>query len=357
MNTPTGFKQRLGAELAVLERAKAERAAETAPAHDGPRTARRVLARPGIRRTAFTGLAAGTVAVALVATTGGDGVQPPQVSALTVAQVLDSAAANAEKRPDKQPRPRQWIYKDSVVCGNVCEHEAHWVRYDGAKSAFVDESVSTKDRQVVTVIGTLIGGQGRGLTGPREMREALSRLPTDPRELLERVSRDPFFRSMMEELSFALTESGRGARDGDKVKYPPATTPGDQFARILNILQTAPDIPPRINAALYRALGLIPGTELVREPMRDAAGRSGITLTFSTKGEIRDRQYLFLDPDTYAYRGHRRDVGGVRDHSDSYAVVTTGVVDHPGQVPGGPAPHPSDVVNHPGLPFLSPKPR
>ncbi|MFD5764634.1 hypothetical protein ACFWIN_02245 [Streptomyces sp. NPDC127049] len=115
MSTPSGFKQRLGAEPAVLERAKAERAAETASAHDEPRTARRVLARPGIRRTAFTGLAAGTVAVALVATTGGDWVQPPQVSALTVAQVLDSAAANAEKRPDKQPRPRQWIYKDSVV--------------------------------------------------------------------------------------------------------------------------------------------------------------------------------------------------------------------------------------------------
>ncbi|MFD5764633.1 hypothetical protein ACFWIN_02240 [Streptomyces sp. NPDC127049] len=70
----------------------------------------------------------------------------------------------------------------------------------------------------MTVIGTLIGGQGRGLTGPREMREALSRLPTDPRELLERVSRDPFFRSMMEELSFALTESGRGAREPGRAR-------------------------------------------------------------------------------------------------------------------------------------------
>ncbi|MFF9148330.1 CU044_5270 family protein [Streptomyces sp. NPDC014861] len=356
MNTPTGFKQRLGAELAVLERAKAERAAEAVSEPGTQGTARRALAWPGIRRTTFMGLAAGTVAVALIATTGGDAVRPGQVQALTVAQVLDSAAAHAQKRPDKQPRPRQWIYTNSVVCENGCEHVPFWVRYDGASSAFVDETVSTGDRQVVSVIGGLLAPPGRGVSRPQETREALSRLPTDPRELLERVSQDPVFRSKLEP-SGAYVGPDREAHDGGTAKHPPVTTPGAQFARILNILQTAPDIPPRINAALYRALGLIPGTELVREPMRDAAGRSGITLAFSTGDDVRDRQYLFLDPDTYAYRGHRMDVRAWRDFSESYAVVATGVVDHPGQVPGGPAPDPSDVVERPSLLSLPRNPR
>ncbi|MFE5976205.1 hypothetical protein ACFQ64_29060 [Streptomyces sp. NPDC056460] len=38
------------------------------------------------------------------------------------------------------------------------------------------------------------------------------------------------------------------------------------------------------------------------------------------------------------------DWNGERRFSNSYARASTGVVDHPGQVPGGPAPAPSSIV-------------
>jgi hypothetical protein len=72
--------------------------------------------------------------------------------------------------------------------------------------------------------------------------------------------------------------------------------------------------------------------------MRDAAGRSGITIAFDFQDRLRTREYFFLDPDTYAYRGFRRDWHGEGGSSDSFARLATGIVDHPGQVPGGPAP-------------------
>ncbi|MEU2658310.1 hypothetical protein ABZ615_23675 [Streptomyces sp. NPDC007325] len=110
---------------------------------------------------------------------------------------------------------------------------------------------------------------------------------------------------------------------------------GAQVARFISILQSASNIPPRTNAALYRALALIPGLELADTPMKDAAGRTGITLTCSFQDRLSNRLYLFLDPYTYAYRGSRTDWRGVRDFSSFLAVVATGIVDHPGQVPGG----------------------
>lgn len=339
MNTPVGFKQRLGEELALLERTRAEQAAE-----DTPVAARRVFARTGVRRTAFVGLAAGAVATTIVATSGSQGAQTPPVRAMTVAQVLDAAAAHAAKGPDTEPGLHQWLYTDTVVCWPKCGHEPSWERYDGAKGASVGRTSGTGNRNVVLV--TDISHPRRpGKVGdqPRRTRDVLARLPTDPHRLLKRVSTDPFFDNSGEQPGAALTHN-LGERHDFSAEQPAAVTPGAQFTRILTILQTASAIPPQVNAALYHALALIPGTELVSSPMPDAAGRPGITITFDFHDRSRTHEYLFLDPGTYAYRGSRLDWHGDSSFSHSFALVATGIVDHPGQVPGGPAPDPSSVV-------------
>ncbi|MFF7196929.1 CU044_5270 family protein [Streptomyces sp. NPDC008079] len=345
MNTPVGFKQRLGAELALLEQVRAEqRETERASRRKVPVAARGMLARPAVRRTAFAGLAAGVAATTIVATSSVRGAQPQPVHAMTVAQVLDAAADNAAKGPGKEPGLHQWLYTDDVVCVTTCGHERSWYRYDGLKSASVGKSLASGNRTAVQVRDVFTPFRsGKVGDHPRETREVLSRLPTDPHELLKRVSTDPFFNSSGEEPGAAPT-NGIFHSLGER---PPAVTPAAQFTRILHILRTASTVPPRINAALYHALALIPGTTLVSTPMRDAAGRPGLAIAFDFHDRQRTHEYLILDPSTYTYRGDRVDWHGESDFSDSFARVTTGVVDHPGQMPGGPAPDPSDIVELP----------
>lgn len=298
-----------------------------APAAARPRSRRTVLVAAGA-----AALTAGAMMV-LPGTpgAGGTGTEPQRVHAMTVAQVLDAAALNAAKGPGKEPGPRQWIYADAVMCMPQCHHSPSWSRYDGAKSATLGRTPGTGDK-IVVVVDDADPRHATGRLGdqPRETREVLSRLPRDPRQLLQQVSTDAFFE--------------------DRLLPGPAVTPGAQFSRILSILQTASSTPPAVDAALYRALALIPGTKVVGKQVRDAAGRAGLAIEFDTRDRSATREYLILDPKTYAYLGYRRDWHGARDFSDSFARVATGVVDRPGQVPGGPAPDPSNVVERPFVP-------
>ncbi|MFJ9429078.1 CU044_5270 family protein [Streptomyces sp. NPDC101490] len=366
MNTPNGFKQRLGAELALLERARAEGVAEETAGHGMRVAARRVFARPAVRRTAFVGLAAGTVAAVVITAWGGPGTQTRPVRAMTVAQVLDAAAVNASKGSDEEPGPHQWVYTGAVVCDSFeCGRRSSWARYDGVKVANLEKSPATGGRTVVSVGDTfslpeMVGGRlqpPKVGDRPQETREVLSGLPTDPRELLERVSTDPFFARGHDPSAIDPPVEGQDSQHNFWKIIPPAVTPGAQFARIVYILRSVPNIPPQVNAALYRALALIPGVDLASAPMRDAAGRSGITIAFEFQDRHRTRAYLFLDADTYAYHGSRRDWPGENPMSESYARVATDIVDHPGQMPGGPAPAPSDVVERPPIIMTTLKPR
>jgi hypothetical protein len=342
MNTPIGFKERLGAELAVLERARSERAAGEMSGHGTQPAARRVWARPAVRRTALAGLAA-AVAATVVATSSGPGAQDGPVRAVTVAQVLDAAAVSAAKGSGKEPALRQWVYTNTVTCEPICGHLSSWTRYDGSQGASVGKAFETRGRTAV-LVSEIPDIFKRGKVGeqPRETWRVLSQLPTEPRELLARVSRDPFFAGGLDRSS-PPTHSLDNRHDITD-EPAPAVTPGARFSRILNILQSAPNIPPEVNAALYRALALIPGVELVDAPMKDAAGRPSLTISFGFRDRMRTREYLYLDPKTYAYHGYRTDWHGERAFSHSYARVTAGIVDHPGQVPGGPAPDPSSIV-------------
>jgi hypothetical protein len=100
-------------------------------------------------------------------------------------------------------------------------------------------------------------------------------------------------------------------------------------------------LPPKQEAALFRAIKQIPGVTLAGKV--DAAGRPAIALGRTTEGWLREE--LLLDPTTYAYLGERSIA--IKDHilkgGDGTAKVKKGtlqlqsvrlaarIVDKPGQ--------------------------
>jgi hypothetical protein len=97
------------------------------------------------------------------------------------------------------------------------------------------------------------------------------------------------------------------------------------FGRIQQILDDDKLIPSETTAALYRALGKIPGVTIVRG-IKDFAGRPGIAVTRIEDG---NRIEIILDRKTYRYLGTRFEQGGkVRNDS---ADLGAHVVNQPGQ--------------------------
>lgn len=62
-------------------------------------------------------------------------------------------------------------------------------------------------------------------------------------------------------------------------------------------------MPPKLEAAMYRALGKIPGVG-VEVDVEDAAGRKGLGV-FREAGGLDTREYLILEPETFRYLGMR----------------------------------------------------
>ncbi|WP_225846300.1 hypothetical protein [Streptomyces sp. HPF1205] len=266
--------------------------------------------RPRMSRTALVAataaaVVAGTV-LALPGTSGtggtGTGTGPHRIAAMTVAQVLDAAARNSAKQPDKKLGPHQWFYMDRILCmPSGCVHTPAWNSYSGSASEAAQA---------------------------RETLKALNELPTDPHELLDRIVADPAFKR--------FSASGPVHEDISTVR----------LSRILGVLQNVPGIPHRIEAALFHALALIPDVHLVGHPMRDAAGRPVLAIEYNLASPPA-RRYLFLDATTFAYRGWRTEWLKQKGRFWSFAILGTSVVDHEGQTPGGPAP------DHSGLPRTS----
>ncbi|MFC4030035.1 CU044_5270 family protein [Streptomyces polygonati] len=208
----------------------------------------------------------------------------------TAATVLTMAAAHAERLSPAVPGPRQWAYVTAYTCDErpaptTCAEKTSWVRGDG--------------RQFMVT-----NGAGRKLVlervgFPDVSYRALSRWPTEPHALLGKMGRDP----------------------------------RTQARQIMTVLAEAPAVPPRIGAALFRALALIPGADLVDRPVKDAMGRRGTAIDYRFSEQ--DHEYLILNPRTYAYLGFRTVSYG---RTTAVAREVTGVVDHPGQLPGGPVP-------------------
>ncbi|TDE33300.1 CU044_5270 family protein [Actinomadura sp. 6K520] len=289
----------------------------------GSASDRRPAPRARVDRRAALAVAATTVgAMTLVAAqlggvfSGGTPERGPDTNLRT----LELAASTVEhQRTPPRPTPGQWVYtrqtsRFEIKPGNAAGRDAElhdkvkveeWWKFDGRQMA---KSVEGGQVRVTRILrpgerpapgradprfnGGIIGGPGVVSRTPNRLYDYVAGLPTDPDALLERIRRD------------------HGDDGGD------VTT----FGVIARLLRDDQLIPPRTNAALYRALAKIPGVRVTRDAT-DYAGRHGIGV-IAARGRGRDGRLIVLNPETYRYMGDR-------DH----AILDTAVVNEPGERP------------------------
>ena len=317
---------RAAAYTALMERA--------APAAPTPERARRVrLPRMGLRFAVAGGLA-GAVAAAAIAAYGLGGADengrprsvPPSLPGAPVASAqaaLYQAADHAGSRAFTPPRPGQWTYLETRYTSpgkpargttqtpksplNTRVDRA-WTRIDGTRTAFYDH-------------GKLVTSPTGGAMPPVDYASVV-KIPLDPDALI------------------AWAQQGA----------PPARTAGERDGEAFRMLASLLNnnlVPPRQEAAVYRAMAKIPGVTLDKKTV-DVAGRPALAVSTVIEGYV--RQEVLLDRASYAYLGERSVVtkdhtgeGGTGEHGtwtvkkgtiDVFSVrVAAGFVDRPGQRP------------------------
>jgi hypothetical protein len=267
---------------------------------------RRAARRPRRRRPLAAALAVAGVAAAVVATNL-DGGGPHGVP-IASAEVLERAAAAAERKPFTPPRPHQWIYiEDRLSDGQTF---LRWHRADGRGIAGLDE----RGELEVEIAQT-----DSRRPGFFQGYEELDALPTDPDALLRWAYRQ------------AENVTGAGL-----------TEHGDVYA-IFNVMLRSNVVPPDLEAAIFRALKRVP--DVIVEPI-EVRGRPALALS-QTEDWLREE--VLLDRETYTYLGERSTV--VRDATidplkagnESGEVrkgdrvvserIATAIVDRPGERP------------------------
>jgi hypothetical protein len=242
-------------------------------------------ARPLLLVMAF-GLAAGlTLVLVLVDQMAGGGHRPPREHNLAASAVLEQAALVAERRSTgTSSDAQQWQYRKYLVKQNNGEESIEeWIRYDGKQTATYDDAGRLKIENV-----KLAPGENR--PSPEQFDQRLRALPTDPAMLLAQIRSDRFLIDPTEE---GFTEAG----DPD----------AEAFQSISSYLQQKAFMPPKLEAAMYRALAMIPGVG-VEEGVDDGTGRKGLGI-YKDGLDSADldptRSYLILARGTYDYLGRR----------------------------------------------------
>ncbi|WP_165503145.1 CU044_5270 family protein, partial [Actinomadura fibrosa] len=286
------------------------------------------MPRTGVRLAAVGVLAAAiATGVTVVQSSGGtdEHGRPrpvvPGVPAGPVAnasEALERAAHTAETRPFTPPRPDQWIFVESRMRTGKKPNGSRYK--DPARTAVVrrwqraDGKVSAGYENGRLVLSGMLP------TTPPSDYASLSALPTDPKALLDRI----------------YTDVG-GLGDTPEGRYSTA------YGMLGAILRDQM-LPPRIEAAVFRAIKLIPGVTLAKG-RADAAGRPAIGLGRVAEGWLHEE--LLLDPKTYAYLGERSvalknhtsrgDDGTLSVRKGELQNLTVrlnaGIVDKPGQRP------------------------
>jgi hypothetical protein len=230
------------------------------------------------------------------------------------AEVLERAAAAAEKQPFTAPRDDQWIYTEDRITGSdgsPPQTEQQWHRADGGAMAWI-EGGKLRVQSIELPKGRRAGA------GDLESYKSLAAVPTDPDALLH--------------WAYGLDMSN-GNSSKDAVVY-----------LLFNHILRENVLPPDLEAGIFRAMKQIPGVTL--EATVDVQGRPAYAL-----GQTDDwlHMELLLDKGTYAYRGQRSTVvkdatidplkagnstGKVQKGQTVIAArLATGVVDRPGERP------------------------
>ncbi|GII02012.1 CU044_5270 family protein [Planobispora takensis] len=260
---------------------------------------RRSIGRAGV---VLAGALALVTAVALVVAqaggrSGGEGGTahggPPQaVRYADKAVVLEQAALVAGSRSTaSEPRPDQWLYRKYVVRQPGQDSEPRvfeeWTRYDGRQRAGYDPM----GRFEVTDVPPDPGDDD---LSPEAYAGKLRKLPRDPDKLLAHVRGDRHWIDLPAEEAH-LTE------DPDVRAFRVLSLYLEQAA----YLGQAAAMPPKLEAAIYRAMARIPGVGVALD-VRDAVGRPGIGVFHTPAGQPLMREYLVLQPETFRCLGSSR---------------------------------------------------
>jgi len=325
---------RSAARAALLERAH-----EPAPARS-ERTRR--LPKMGTRLIAVGALAAALAAAMTVVQTSDHGRSvvpgvPPGPSA-NAAATLDHIAQVTERRLFKPPRPNQWIYShfqnvkvkqrwpepgsETNQNGEPTEQifEEQWERGDGKKSAILEG-------------GKLHFFNDEPEPGgwPPEDYAGVARLPTDPDKLLALAYEQAPKRLPPRRLPKGCVNSLSEERT-------------ERAFTELGGLLWEPMLPPRVEAAVYRAMRKLPGMVLTK--VTSPAGRPEIAIGQYQNGYALNQ--MLFDARTLRYTGQRsifvKDPGEVMKKCHflnsgevlNMRVLEIGVVNKPGQRPKRP---------------------
>ncbi|WP_329426173.1 CU044_5270 family protein [Streptosporangium sp. NBC_01495] len=236
---------------------------------------------------------------------------PPLVQ-LDAGVVLAHAAEVAGRRKSAQvPLPTQWHYTktlDKQPNSDAAITREVWMRYDGKQSAHLG-SARLGQKEGELVIRDVRLDPGDDDLSSQQYDVKLRALPTDPRKLLAKVTAD---RHWIE-----------GAHEEG---VPKSAEPDDARAYrvIMLYLSRYGSMPPRLEAAMYRALALIPGVR-IEQGVSDAAGRSGLGIWREGAADGPSRRYDILETGTYRYLGSR--MLWLSDESwDGRVVVPKGAV-------------------------------
>jgi hypothetical protein len=257
----------------------------------------------------------------------------PDVQLVSAEDLGDRAALAAWQVPYEQPGPKQWVYIRQVQASGFNmntwekgvdvtkpETSERWTRVDDQGLAWIDSHGELTglyhQGNIVKTIGKAFARRSavalRAGSPEHDLRN-IYKLPTTPDALLRYLYKS----SPNDELVFQTMS--------DILRYP---------------------LPPRLQAAVYRALPKIPGVVL-QHGVLDAAGRRGVAFAM-VEGDERDS--IILDPVTYRYLGAREEIA--RTHLEKwkdgyghphsavakagtvlawYAIVDQKIVDKPGQ--------------------------
>ncbi|QFY05557.1 hypothetical protein GBF35_01650 [Nonomuraea phyllanthi] len=293
-------------------------------------TGRRRARSLALRALIGGALAAGLAAAVVVAVPFGGSPAPSPVPAVDTGRpgdvvVLERAALVAERRQTTEPRPDQWVYtrvRDQQPADGQVTIREEWIRYDGKQTAGRGE-----DGRIG--ISDVPPDPDDDDLSPQAYRAKLMELPTDPDELLAHVSGDRHWIDKPREEGVP-----RGSEPPDARAY-----------RVLMLyLKQQAVMPPKVEAAIYRALARIPGVR-ISLGMHDAQGREAIGVYFENEpgdtGVV--TRYQLLDPDTYRLLEDRtvwhraqyaHDDGDLMFEAGSVFAVTMladSIVDEPGQ--------------------------
>ncbi|GII32687.1 CU044_5270 family protein [Planotetraspora mira] len=280
------------------------RTAITSPAATPARSRRTLPRRPLLVAgglTLATAVAAAGVVVGFPHDDGAVVAPRPTAFQLSAAsEVLNKAALAVEGQPKRAYTPTQWLYYKafSYQYGSALTTSETWETFDGMKDADVATGKLVVYRHTRT-------GPSDGT--PLGAYRLLTSLPTDPDAMI----------AALYEIAGSPPEDGGLSRD--------------EFAfrsiqqLVWNSLAGAP---PHVQAALYRALGRLPGVE-VRSKVEYAPGRSAIGV-FSSPTHA-----LLLDPVTYRMIGWAEVSDGTRPVNPKPDV--TGKPGDPWNMPARPA--------------------